>query len=267
MVLLIINVTIPSGYEYIRGTVNNEDTVFVVDPFITGLCLCNCEPAQDGTYEVSLTFYDEADQELSTVTRTVTQSNITFIYDRTAEDIQYLKQLTPTQRARLARDHKGALNTSDLQRLADAFGALEILDNTEFTIEVIPEFPSNALFQSYLDNAEVVKGTDYQLEGSPEVPALPLNDFDKWNKLERILFDNFDIRTTRFEYYGLLMRETFGLYPIVIVYQKRPYQTDLINLFNYPVTDLGGLSVLANMDQIQYMLNYQPEEEEPVNER
>jgi len=257
MVLLITNVTIPSDYEYIRGTVNDIDTVFVADMVITGLCLCNCDPAPDGSYEVSLTFFDEADEELSTVTKTVIQDNIRFIYDRTAADIEYLKRLTPAQRARLVSDHKGALNLSDLQRMAAAFGALEVLDDIVLAIESIPEFPDDILFQSYLDNAEDIKGTDYQLTSSPEVPALPLNDFDKWNKLEQILFDNFDIRTTRFKYFNTPIREGYNPYPFIYEYLGAVYVAVISSYANIPVTILNGKTATGALLEIQDMLGYE----------
>ena len=265
MILLIPNVTVPSGYEYVSGTVNGADTAFIVDMIISGLCLCSCE--ESSSYSVVINFYDVDDTLISTVTKTVTQVSNKFILDRTQLDVDYAKSLTPSERARLSDDLKGCLNVSDIQRALDNCTIIGTLDDETMIIQTIPEFPNDNFFQTLLDNADIIQETPYILSTTPDTPSVPLNHWDKWNKLEQIFFDNFDIRTSRFKYFGLELRETDNLHPLMIIYQGVAYQTPVINILNCPTSVIGGESVLGNLSQIVNMLDYTYEEEDQSDER
>lgn len=258
MILLITEVTVPSNYEYISGTVNGTDTSFVEDTIIEGLCLCSCE--ESTTYSCVLNFYAKDDTLISTVTKTVTQDEYIFIYDRTQEDVDTALRLRASGRADEASDLKGCLNISDINRTLANMTVLGVLDDETMDIETVPEFPGALFFDTFLDNADIVKESGYQLEGSPDVPTLPLNDFSKWNALERIFFDNFDIRTTRFKYFGVPLRENTGMYPLFVVYLGVGYQVPMSFIKDYALPSLGNRSVVDSLLLIQDMLDYHYEE-------
>lgn len=257
MILLIPNVTVPSGYEYISGTVNGTDTSFVADTIIEGLCLCSCE--KSSTYTCVLNFYDAQDTIISTETTTITQNTNKFVFDRTLADVELAKRLKADGRATTVEDLKGCLNLSDLQRTLDNFEVLGVLDDETMTIPTIPEFPNELFFEDLLNNAEIIKETPYQLSNSPSIPNLPLNDWQKWNALERILWDNFDIRTTRFQYYGeeLNIRENTLPYPFIYTYGGVIYVSTKDQWLYYPITILNGNNVVDTLLEIQEMLGYE----------
>ena len=255
MILLITEVNVPSGYEYITGTVNGADTSFVADTIIEGLCLCSCE--ESTTYACVLNFYDADNTIISTVTKTITQETNKFVFDRTQEDVDIAKRLKASGRALTIEDLKGCLNLSDLERAEVNFEALAILDDETMDIESIPEFPSVLFFESLLDNAEIVKESGYQLDNSPDIPTMPLNDYVKWNALERILWDNFDIRTTRFKYFGMPIRENTRSYPFIFLYQGVVYVGTMSAYINYPLAILNGSTITEALINIQNMLGYE----------
>ena len=257
MILLIQNVTVPSGYDYITGTVNGTDTTFIADTIIEGLCLCSCE--ENSSYEVEMNFYDDSDELLSTVTTTVTQAANSFIVDRTQDDVDYAKRMLASQRASVVENLKGCLNRSDLQRALDNCAALAILDDETMSSDTIPEFPGNNFFQILLDNAELAKESGFILSDTPDVPQLTLNTYDKWNKLERIFWDNFDIRTSRFKYFGpeLDIREVLTLNPLVIVYNNVAYQFPIENIIDLGLPSLDNQSIREVLLGAQSLLGYE----------
>lgn len=258
MILLITEVTVPSNYEYISGTVNGTDTSFVADTIIEGLCLCSCE--ESTTYSCVLNFYAKDDTLISTVTKTATQDANVFIYDRTQADVDQALRLRASGRAHEATNLKGCLNISDINRTLDNMTVLGVLDDETMDIEVVPEFPETLFFQSFLDNAQIVKDSGYQLSGSPDIPHMPLNNFEKWNALEQIFFDNFDIRTTRFQYFGMPLRENVGINPLFIIYNGLGYQVPMGFIKDYALPSLGNLSIVESLIRIQNMLDYEYEE-------
>lgn len=252
MILLITEVTVPSSYEYIKGTVNDTNTSFVADTIIEGLCLCSCE--ESSSYVCVLNFYDEDDTIISTVNKTITQATNTFVLDRTQADVDYAKNLLASGRANEASDLKGCLNTSDLTRTLNNFRALGVLDHVTMSIPNIPDFPDRSFFEILKGNMQLVKANGYQLDTSPSIPDFPFNDFAKWNDIEHILWDNFDIRTTRFEYYGLPMRTTSKFYPLVYRFNNTTYQGNVEQFLNFPTQNLSGKSFISALLDVQQAL-------------
>lgn len=212
--VLIIQTTIPQNTAYMNGTVNGTDTVFVVDSIIDDTIICYCEDAQ--SQAVVINFYDSSDTLLDTYTDTLTSPIYTFIYDRTEEDVARVKYLhdnyptlTEEEKAEFLTDLKGALNESDFSRLQTNFTILAILDDAELDVGGVSSIPTNAEFDIIRANLSTIQETGLILADTPIVPFAPYNTYDKWNDIEKLLFDNFDIRTTRFKYFGpeLQMRE------------------------------------------------------------
>lgn len=262
MILLIPEVTIPNGYEYITGTVNGADTVFIADTIISGLCLCSCE--ENSTYACILNFYDSSSTIISTVNKNITQNTNKFVFDRTQADVDYAKNLKASGRASANEDLKGCLNVSDIQRVLDAFTSLGVLDAETLTVATIPDFPDSTFFTSWIENLEIIKECGYQLAISPVIPARPLNTWQKWNDLEKILWDNFDIRTSRFEYFGpeLTIRENNLVYPFIYAYQGTPYVSTVEQWSKCPLSVFDGYSIIQTLEDIENMLGYEYVEEE-----
>lgn len=257
MILLIPQVTIPNNYEYISGTVNGADTIFIADTIISGLCLCSCE--ESSTYTCVINFYDAQDTIISTETSTITQNANKFVIDRTQADVDYAKRLKAEGRATTVEDLKGCLNLSDFQRMTDNFEILGVLDDETLEITTIPDILDTFFFDPVENNLEIIKETPYQLGNSPEIPERPYNTWQKWNDLEGILWDNFDIRTSRFKYYGeeLYIRENILPYPFIYTYGGVIYVSTKDQWLYYPITILNGNNVVDTLLEIQNMLGYE----------
>ena len=249
--VLFINTTIPNNYDSIRGTVNDEDTIFVADTIINGLCLCYCE--ESISYDVVMNFYNSLGEIISTVTDTIAQDSNEFILDRTKADVDYANSLSEVQRANLATDLKGTLNLSDFQRLDTNFSALSILDDEEFLDLTPQDVPYEAYFNTIEANLIDVLETDYHLASTPAVPERPFNEYRKWNSIEQIVFDNFDIRTTRFKYFSDLTTlpiRSGGYENIAISYANAVFKSVPSKLLQVPLIKLSGGGIINRLNEI-----------------
>ena len=137
--------------------------------------------------------------------------------------------LTDEQKLNWAKDLKGAINYSDLYRIGIDIGWLNyLIDNgTKYKSRILPEttlFPNLELLPRYdyilkydslsdlayvydppkeiptqiyytklLDAVSVIYNAGYRYVSTPNVPKQPLNTFEKWNNIEQILKDCFEI--------------------------------------------------------------------------
>ena len=231
--VLLVPVTIPSTYSYIRGTVNEVNTVFVADVLVNDLCLCYVTPAS--SYAVVINFYDENNVVISTYEDTIIQDENSFIFDRTQADIDYIKNLSATQRASITSDLKGALNISDYQRLAVNCETVAYLDDVTLPEEpVLSDVPDYQYFTDIYSNMTIIVRQTFHVDDTPNLPLPVWNTFQAWNAVEKILYDNFDIRTTRFKYFGgtqeLPMKTADTLKNVVIESAGKVYKTDASNI-------------------------------------
>lgn len=121
------------------------------------------------------------------------------IYDRTLLDIQRLEELkqkfydgtiTPEEKTEWNGGIKGALNKNDWIR---------ILHNQQFLAEYyeLPfiyqeennEFPRVVNYEVLLRNMKTIKDGCQHYVDTPNVPDHELNYYEKWNDIEKILFD------------------------------------------------------------------------------
>lgn len=234
MVLFVQVSSIPSDYASIRGTVNEVATIFVADAVVSNLCMANVEPANE--YIVELQFYDANGEVLAEYSDTLTQAENSFIFDRTQEDIDYIKNLTPTQRASITSDLKGALNTSDFERLLANIKTVAFLDNASITNPELPNIPDADFFTDVHTNLGTITFYSYKVRTTPNLPNTPWNSFTHWNDIEQILHDNYDIRTTRFKYFGSVsempMREATEIDNVVIEIGGKVYKTPATNIIS-----------------------------------
>lgn len=125
-----------------------------------------------------------------------------FVYDRTQEDVlrvarlneKYLNlKITKEERDEWLAGIKGALNASDLQRIewnTRLIGELELLRLTLSVKEwERPDIPRVSDFTRLLDNVRQIRESGMTLPDTPQVPEHPLNTYQKWNDIERIMYD------------------------------------------------------------------------------
>lgn len=127
--------------------------------------------------------------------------NLDFIYDRTAQDVErvmYLNRVvlagtaTEEERALWMTDLKGALNRSDIERnLINAF-VIAGMTRTPITVNEAPTLPQESFYSAFQANIEALRQSGYIISTTPETPSNPLNSWQKWNAIERILHDVYD---------------------------------------------------------------------------
>lgn len=105
-----------------------------------------------------------------------------FVYDRTYEDV---KNRTP----------KGYLNAADLNRVENNIEELGRYANLQLKTRKwsIGGLPKQSDFTRILSNISTLKEHFLIQQTTPVVPKQPLNDFQKWNDIERILFDMYSL--------------------------------------------------------------------------
>ena len=132
--------------------------------------------------------------------------DLNFVYDRTQADVDRLKELNSRYLARTITDReirewstgingkaglKGALNLSDVNRVEENTSAIArclatIVSTKEWEYGDIPRVSD---YQRIRNNVQKIKDSFMALSDTPDVPDQPLNTYQKWNDIERILHD------------------------------------------------------------------------------
>ncbi len=133
------------------------------------------------------------------------------VFDRTQADVDRVlellskikfSELTLEEKAELLTDSKGALNTSDLERIKNNIELMaEVLEIT-LNVSEVPEIPTTAYFNEIRQNVQAIRNMGFIRNTTPQVPAPPLNTYGKWNDIEKILHDTYDILMNNFHYYA-----------------------------------------------------------------
>lgn len=127
-----------------------------------------------------------------------------FIYDRTQGDVDRVIELnrkyvegsiTEDEKAEWASDMKGALNLSDITRIEGNIKALAEFFEVSIGLDPYPDKTTRSIprvnrdYKRILDNLQVLRDAWFALSDTPGTPAQPLNTYQKWNDIERILHD------------------------------------------------------------------------------
>lgn len=102
-----------------------------------------------------------------------------FIYDRTIQDVEQ-------------RTAKGYINASDLNRVERNTGIIAEYIGIEVSVKddwEIGDLPRKSDFCRIRENVQRIRDNYMIYTSTPEVPEQPLNDYKKWNAIERILHD------------------------------------------------------------------------------
>lgn len=145
-------------------------------------------------------------------------TDLDFVCDRTQADVDRVKELnaryldgTITEDERRewstgingVRGLKGAFNLADIQRIEGnvlIIGGLvaATVNASEWKYGDIPRAGDYARIR---ENVQKIRGSQMVLSVTPEVPAQPLNTFQKWNDIEKILHDVYYVYTRLQESY------------------------------------------------------------------
>lgn len=133
------------------------------------------------------------------------------VTDRTQGDVEYAQNLiaagwenlTAVQRLEYLAGLKGCLNVSDLSRIENNIQILtDVLElgNTSH-VEDVPDFPTDAYFSDMRSNVSAIREAYCIHAGTPTVPELPYNTWQKFNAIEQILADVYEVLSAQFTYY------------------------------------------------------------------
>lgn len=123
-----------------------------------------------------------------------------FVFDRTQQDVDRAAELnrkyitgtiTADEKTEWAAGIKGALNLSDVNRIEG--NVQEIAAEIAASVTAKTWSTEVALRESdysrILSNLAVIRAGYGIMSDTPEVPAQPVNTFQKWNDVEKILHD------------------------------------------------------------------------------
>lgn len=172
-----INIVLPSNIVYVAGYVNHATVVFQQEAD-GKTWSAKAEQSAENTYLLELDIADEAGNRTSYID-TIEYVLPFFIYDRTIQDVEQ-------------RTAKGYINASDLNRVerntrivAEYIG-IEVAVNENWEIGELPRVSD---YKRIRDNVQSIRDNYMVYASTPKVPEQPLNDYKKWNAIERILHD------------------------------------------------------------------------------
>lgn len=133
-----------------------------------------------------------------------------FVYDRTHADVDLVIELTKKYQNGTITDAekeiwntgmKGAINAEDLNRIesnifaiASRMGILEKIQKCRTDWEKT-DIPRPDDYERIRANTRTIKSALRYSTGVASVPERPFNTYDKWNDIERILYDIDDMYT------------------------------------------------------------------------
>lgn len=133
------------------------------------------------------------------------------VTDRTQTDVNYVKTQISKGYANFSDDEKtewlaglkGAINTSDLERIQNNISILNDVLELGLTILDVADMPQKDLYQNIMENTATIREKAPIIHSTtPEAPAMPLNTYSKWNNIEQILLDIYVILHNNFYHYA-----------------------------------------------------------------
>lgn len=131
------------------------------------------------------------------------------VTDRTQNDVARVKALmekrwedfTPEEQSEWLSGLKGSINAEDLERIINNIALLAEVLELQIEVVALPEIPGIS-FQAQLVNnvAQIREGYGVR-STTPKTPSIPLNTYNKWNDIEKILADVYELLLNNFSYY------------------------------------------------------------------
>lgn len=131
------------------------------------------------------------------------------VTDRTQSDVECVLELlkkgwqsfTHEEKETWKNGLKGALNRADLERIQNNVQLLSDVLELDLVVEAIPEIPKVNFYNTLAENVEAIRGAYCIHADTPPTPVPPLNTYQKWNDIEKILLDVYEILLNNFSYY------------------------------------------------------------------
>lgn len=111
------------------------------------------------------------------------------------------QNLSDGEKAEWSNGLKGALNTSDLRRIQNNIQLLSDVLEIDLDVPMVPELPNENFYDLVIKNTASIRSVYCVHTTTPETPEAPLNTYSKWNDIERILADVYEILLNNFYYY------------------------------------------------------------------
>lgn len=111
-----------------------------------------------------------------------------FVYDRTKDDIE-------------KRTQKAFINASDLNRIEKNTEVIGQRISAPVSVRAdweIGGLPRHSDYQRIKENTRMIRAGYLVHDDTPAVPERPYNTFQKWNDIEKILYDVFSIYVKNF---------------------------------------------------------------------
>lgn len=215
---------IGSDIVYVGGTVNGIDTIF---EGINGhVFTADVKQSVDDLYTLDLELVDEAGNT-SQYKDTFWYMLPFFVYDRTQEDVDRVKYLNEKYLAGdITKEEKeewdtgineklglkGAFNLSDIRRNENNCKIIGDILNVSVEIKnwSYGDIPRENDYARIRENVRKIRDAFMVYTGTPEIPAQPLNTYQKWNDIERILHDVYYIYVAQKNSYYYCGEELFA---------------------------------------------------------
>lgn len=198
-----ISINVGSNIMYVGGTVNGIETLF--NGIDGHTFTADVAQSADDKYVLDLELVDEAGN-ISSYKDIYEYILPFFVYDRTQEDVDRVKYLNEQYlNGTITEDEKHEWNTGINGKvgLKGAFNLSDIKRN-ENNCKIIGELVAAPVIIKEWDYGDIPKISDYARirenvqkicsafithSDTPEVPNQPLNTYQKWNDIEKILHD------------------------------------------------------------------------------
>lgn len=133
------------------------------------------------------------------------------ILDRAQSDVDIAKELwikgwvnmTAEEQVEYLAGLKGAINRSDFLRIENNIKLLsDVLElNLTTYVDTVPEFPNESYYNNLISNVAAIRAAYAIHSDTPVTPLAPLNEYGKWNEIEKILADVKECLDANFHYY------------------------------------------------------------------
>lgn len=198
-----LSITLGSDIMYVGGTVNGIDTLF--EGIDGHTFIADVAQSLDDKYYLDLELVDEAGNT-STYIDTFEYVLPFFVYDRTQADVDRVKYLNEQYLKRTITEDekqewntgingkfglKGAFNLSDIKRNENNCKIIGELVSAPVIIKEwnYGDIPRVSDYSRIRENVQKIRSSFITYFDTPDVPAHPLNTYQKWNDIERILHD------------------------------------------------------------------------------
>lgn len=131
------------------------------------------------------------------------------VTDRSQNDVERAIELlsknwdefTSDEKTEYLQGLKGCLNETDLKRIQNNISLLSDVLELGLAVSSVPEIPMSDFYNEIISNVGTIRNS-YMVHGStPQTPTAPLTAYQKWNDIEQILYDVYEILLNNFNYY------------------------------------------------------------------